>query len=232
VRRPVLIDAFCCAGGATKGYQRAGFYVIGVDKDPQPNYCGDEFVQADALEFLASDEVDRADAVHASPPCQNDTAYKRRPGHVRPVPALIDPTRDLLDRAGLRYVIENVPGAPLLEPVVLCGSMFDPPLDVQRHRLFETNWTLDPPLWPCRHKLWGPDRYPGGRSKERTGSSRGASRKTVEIGTWDIPLDVQSAAIGIDWMTVPELSQSIPPAYTEFIGEQLLRAVSSRELAA
>jgi DNA (cytosine-5)-methyltransferase 1 len=120
-------------------------------------------------------------------------------------------------------VIENVVGAPLENPALLCGTMFDPPMEIQRHRIFETNWDIEPPVWPCRHKLNGRDRYPGGRSKERTGSSRGLVRATVEVGSWDIPLDVQQAAMGIDWSTLEELSEAIPPAYTEFIGAQLLQ---------
>jgi DNA (cytosine-5)-methyltransferase 1 len=99
--------------------------------------------------------------------------------------------------------------------------MFDPVMDIRRHRLFETNWVLPLPAWPCRHKLHAPDRYPGGRSVSRTGSSRGLVRGTVEIGSWDIPLAVQQDVMGINWMTLEELSEAIPPAYTEFIGTQL-----------
>lgn len=223
--RPRLLDLFCCAGGAAKGYYNAGFEVVGVDIEPQPNYPY-EFIQADALWVLTTD-LQRYDAIHASPPCQMFTAYRRsRPdkgdeNYVNLIPA----TRELLQDSGLPYVIENVEGSPLREPVRLCGSMFDPPLDVQRHRLFETNWGLEPPPWPCRHKVWGPDRFPGGRSKERTGSNKGLARGTVEIGTWDIPLERQAEAMEVDWMNVKELSQAIPPRYTEFIGRQLLAHV-------
>ena len=98
---------------------------------------------------------------------------------------------------------------------MLCGSMFDPMLDVQRHRLFETNWPLEPPAWPCRHKLWGPRFDRGSRH------IRPRDRRTCAIGEWRIPAEVQQAAIGIDWMTVAEMSQAVPPAYTEFIGGQL-----------
>lgn len=213
--KPRLLDLFCGAGGCTKGYQRAGFYVVGVDINPQPNYCGDEFVQMDALEF----PLGEADAIHASPPCQMWTAYKRT-GLVGEYPNLIPPTRSRLEAAGIPWVMENVAGAPLRHPLMLCGSMFD--LDVQRHRYFESSFGLQPHPWPCRHKIWANDRYPGGRSKERTGSNRGLARRTVEVGTWDIPLATQAAAMGIDWMRLEELSEAIPPAYTEFIGEQLL----------
>ena len=223
--RPRLVDLFCGAGGASTGYHQAGFDVVGVDIEPQPNYPF-EFVQADALEELRDPlfRAGAADAFHASPPCQAFTAYKRT-GNVGDYPDLIGETRELLRQTRLPWVIENVQGAPLHDPVLLCGSHFDPPLDIQRHRLFETNWGLNPPTWPCRHKVWGRDRFPGGRSVERTGTSTGLVRATIEIGAWDIPLETQQEAMGIDWMTLEELSEAIPPAYTEFIGEQLIRSL-------
>jgi DNA (cytosine-5)-methyltransferase 1 len=243
--RPVLLDLFCGAGGAAMGFHRAGFDMVGVDIAPQLHYPF-QFVQADALELMAAildlgpwpgDEIVEAveivDAIHASPPCQFATAYKRT-GNVRPSPNLIEPVRILLEESGLPWVIENIePARPFLrDPILICGSMFDgPTIDIQRHRLFETNWTLEPPHWPCRHQLAGVDRFPGGRSKERTGSSRGLVRGTIEIGTWDIPLAVQQEAMGIDWTTLDELSEAIPPAYTEFIGAQLLDHVR-RQVAA
>lgn len=216
------------------GYHRAGFDVFGVDIAPQPNYPF-EFHNLDALAILRRGFpydfytlAESFDAVHASPPCQAFTAY-RRTGNVGEYPDLIGATRELLDATGLPYVIENVVGAPLLDPLLLCGSMFD--LDVQRHRLFESNWQLEPPAWPCRHKIWAPDRFPGGRSVERTGSSRGLVRACVEIGSWDIPLDVQQRAMGIDWMTLQELSEAIPPAFTEHVGQQLLAQVGAEASA-
>src|SRR5688572_14336592 len=109
--KPRLLDLCCKAGGATKGYQRAGFYVIGVDKDPQPNYCGDAFVQADALEFLKRYTLFgvRPVAVHASFPCQSKTAYRRKGHGVGDgYPNLIPEGRELLEATGLPYVIENV----------------------------------------------------------------------------------------------------------------------------
>lgn len=230
-----LLDLFCGAGGAAKGYADAGFEVVGVDHEPQPNYPF-RFVLGDALVFLRHGgtgfefNVDQFDAIHASPPCQAFTAYQRT-GNVGDYPDLIQPVRELLDATGLPYVIENVENAPLDVTLILCGSMFDPPLDVQRHRLFETNWSCPQPTWPCRHKLWGPDRFPGGRSKERTGSSRGLVRGTIEIGSWDIPLAVQQEAMGIDWMTLEELSEAIPPAYTEHIGERLMEHLNARAAA-
>jgi DNA (cytosine-5)-methyltransferase 1 len=237
--KPRLLDLFCGAGGAAMGYHRAGFEVVGVDIKPQPRYPF-EFVLAEAtniLAYLTNYEIFRLyegsrrlrpleapfNAIHASPPCQFATDYIRT-GKVKESPNLIPVTRELLELTGLPYVIENVSGAFawLHEPTLICGTMFDPPMEIQRHRLFETTWPLEHPQWPCRHKLNGKDRYPGGRSKGRTGSSRGLVRATVEIGSWDIPLSVQQEAMGIDWMTLEELSEAIPPAYTEHIGEALM----------
>lgn len=222
--KPRLLDLFCGAGGCSAGYERAGFDVVGVDIKPQPNYPF-EFIQQDALSFVRDAlryESRFWDAIHASPPCQFATDYART-GAVGEHENLIPRTRALLEASGLPYVIENVEGArsELRRWSMLCGSMFDPPLDVERHRYFETNWGFIHGL-RCRHGVWEPDRFPGGRSKERTGSSRGLVRATVEVGSWDIPLDVQQRAMGIDWTTLPELSQAIPPAYTKFVGEQLL----------
>jgi DNA (cytosine-5)-methyltransferase 1 len=233
VSKPRLLDLYAGAGGAAKGYQRAGFYVVGVDHKPQPNYCGDEFRQCDALDFLralirdGNLTWDRFDVVHASPPCQAFTAY-RRTGNVGEYPDLVVQTRELLGQTGLPWVIENVEGAPLRNPTMLCGSAFG--LDVQRHRLFETSFPLMAP--GCFHGRWRRDRFPGGRSKERTGSSRGLVRSTVEIGSWDIPLDVQCDAMGgVNWMSLEELSEAVPPSYTEFIGAALLAEIQTRAAA-
>lgn len=140
---PVLLDLYCCQGGAGMGYHRAGFRVVGVDTKPQPRYPF-EFVQADALAFLEK-HGPYFDAVHASPPCQAFTTLRHLPTS-RSHPNLIPATRELLDSLGKPYVIENVPGAPLLNPVVLCGTMFDLRTrcgaQLRRHRLFETNWLL------------------------------------------------------------------------------------------
>lgn len=195
------------------GYHRAGFDIVGVDITPQPRYPF-KFVHGDALEILRRDAC-MFDAVHASPPCQHSTAYKRRPGHVRDVANLIAPTRKALDWIGLPYVIENVEGARrfLRDPIRLCGSMFR--LDVRRHRLFESSFPLDAPA--CDH-AWQMPRFP-------PATNRTNLRSTVEVGVWRIPLATQRGAMGIDWMELNELSQAIPPAYTEWIGTHLLRAL-------
>ena len=214
----VLLDLFCGAGGATKGYQRAGFYVIGVDSQPQPRYCGDEFVQADALTF----PLDRADAIHASPPCQ---AYGnlRSLNPAKDYPRLIEPIRERLRAAGVPYVIENVPGAPLLEPVLLCGSMVG--LPIRRHRLFECSFPVLRPS--CHHGVERP-RFPVG-----LGSPTNAIRKrrgevvlskiAFVYGSTRYAGDLadRKAAMDIDWMTNRELTQAIPPAYTELLGYAL-----------
>jgi DNA (cytosine-5)-methyltransferase 1 len=193
------------------GYYRAGFEVVGVDIKPQPNYPF-EFVQGDALKWLTLGLARGFDAIHASPPCQAFTVYGNNKGHVRQDhPDLIEDTRILLEATGLPYVIENVPHAPLNSPIQLCGTSFG--LEVRRHRLFESNIPLGG--LPCDHKRFTERKYPGS-------SNRPNGRTVCNIGEWRVPLDVQKKAIDIDWMTLPELSQAVPPAYTEFIGKQLL----------
>ena len=213
-----LLDLFCGAGGASMGYSLAGFEVLGVDNKPQPNYPF-EFVQADALDFLTHND-ERFDACHASPPCQSFSAYRRKGSGVGDgYPNLIPETRQRLKATGAPYVIENVPGAPLEDPIQLCGSSFG--LDVQRHRLFESNMPLEAPA--CDHSWWTP-RFP-------PATNRTNLRLTVEVGVWRIPLEVQQQAMGIDWMALKELSQSIPPAYTKHLGLQLLDHIEGRRAA-
>ena len=213
--RPLLLDLFCGAGGAAAGYRRAGFDVLGVDIKPQPHYRF-EFMQADAVDALRYWKLDGFDAIHASPPCQAYTAYRRRGAGVGDsYPKLIESVRELLRSIGLPYVIENVPGAPLIDPVQLCGSSFD--LDVRRHRLFESSLPLHGKR--CDHD-WQEPRFP-------PASNRINLRRTVEVGVRRIPLAVQHAAMGMaaGCMTLTELSQAVPPAYTEYIGKQLIDAL-------
>ncbi|MCW3039446.1 MAG: hypothetical protein JWM31_1351 [Solirubrobacterales bacterium] len=222
--RPLLVDLFCCAGGAGTGYARAGFDVLGIDIAPQPNYPH-RFIQADALDYLRyTPNLDGVAAIHASPPCQTRTAYRRRGAGVGDgYEDLIAETQDLLRALGLPYVIENVPTAPLRDPVIYCGSSFG--LDVRRHRLFEANFPLAAP--PCNHAAQQPGRFPGATNRAPM------SRATVEVGVWRIPLDVQKRAMGIDWdITLRELSEAIPPAYTEHIGQQLYAAIATPLLEA
>jgi DNA (cytosine-5)-methyltransferase 1 len=212
--KPRLLDLFCCAGGAGMGYSRAGFEVIGVDIDPQPNYPF-EFIQADALS-LSPKFIATFDAVHASPPCQAYSDLAKRNGNGHQWPRLIEPIRKILIRSGLPYVIENVDGAPLLNPVVLCGTMF-PKLRVLRHRLFESNLViLTPP-----HR-----RHPRVHTFDKRKSHYGKTNEWKDFvqvtGGGNCSLAAAREAMGIDWMTKAEINESIPPAYTEFIGEQML----------
>lgn len=212
--KPRLLDLFCGAGGCTRGYQEAGFYVVGVDINPQPNYCGDEFWRDDALEILKSWRG--FDAVHASPPCQRYTGMNRRHAEARAAnPDLIAPTRELLQETRLPYVIENVGGAvsELENPHRLCGRSLG--IALHRHRLFETNFPLMAP--PC---TGGEDPFgvygklDGRRLWTRTdGSELRAASSLAEA----------SEAMGIDWMGWDELRESIPPAMTRHIGGYLLR---------
>jgi len=202
-RRRRALDLFCCAGGASAGLVRAGYDVVGVDLEPQPDYPF-EFIQGDALKA----DLRGFDLVWASPPCQAFTAYKRRPAHVAERPNLIPAVRRKLRESGIPYIIENVMGAPLEKPFVLCGSMFG--LDVRRHRQFETSFPVLAP--PCNHAAQTP------RFAQAT--NRQNKRSTVEVGVWRIPLAVQQKAMGIDWMPLDKLSQAIPPAYAEWIARR------------
>lgn len=216
---PVLLDLFCGAGGSAKGYADAGFDVMGVDIRPQPNYPY-PFVQADAMEYAADLGAGVFDAIHASPPCQSFTAYRRKGSGVGDgYPNLITATRDMLNATGLPWVMENVYGAPLRDAVQLCGSSFG--LDVRRHRYFESNAPLMGAV--CNHSAQRPGRFPGATNREKN------SRATVEVGVWRIPLEVQHRAMGIDWMTLEELSEAIPPAYTEYLGGWLMAEVNARQ---
>jgi DNA (cytosine-5)-methyltransferase 1 len=211
--RPLLLDLYCKAGGAGMGYHRAGFEVVGVDIEPQPRYPF-RFIRMDALHALADVSVfGPVVAVHASPPCQAYTSMRSR-WPDREHPELIEPTRGLLERIGLPYVIENVEGAPLCESVTLCGSMF-PGLEVRRHRLFECSFPVTQPR--CAHAAQGP--VVGVYGNTGAGGNRGLERRRGRsngVEDW-------RRAMGIDWMTARELTQAIPPAYTEFIGHQLIR---------
>lgn len=217
--KPRLLDLFCCAGGAGMGYARAGFEVVGVDVSPQPNYPF-EFIQADALaldrEFLGS-----FDAVHASPPCQSysDLAKRNRNGHMWP--RLIEPTRRLLKTLSVPYIIENVEGAPLIDPVVLCGTMF-PGLRVIRHRLFESNIRLEVPEHGNHPLVFTYDKRKGHFGKLDQNTS------FVQVtGGGNCTIANARDAMGIDWMNKGELNEAIPPIYAEFLGTQLMAALTT-----
>jgi DNA (cytosine-5)-methyltransferase 1 len=218
-----LLDAFCCAGGATKGYQQAGFHVTGVDINPQPNYCGDEFIQGDAVEFIARHGAE-FDAIHASPPCQgylNLTRQNKAMGRPVDHPNLIAPTRAALLAAGRPYVIENVQDArtELLDPVRICGTGLGLPL--RRHRLFEASFPLDGV--PCDHgRFTEPKYWTGWRPK-------GEHRLSTVVQVYGNAGDKHEwpAAMGIEWASYDEIAEAIPPAYTEHVGRQLVNALAA-----
>jgi hypothetical protein len=217
-----LLDLFCGAGGATKGYQRAGFYVVGVDIKPQPHYCGDEFHQADALDF----PLEGFDAYHASPPCQ---AYMDCNSHgLKPTkhPRLIEPIRELFLKTGKPFVIENVHKAPLKARLMLCGTMFG--LRVIRHRYFEASFPLPLSPFTCNH--WGSV----ARGVFIAVYGRGGKGPRTPKGRIPYPLNPQCSkheAMGIDWdMTDKEINDAIPPAYTEYIGKHLMQYMESSQL--
>ena len=215
-----LLDLFCCAGGAARGYQMAGFDVTGVDLFPQPRYAGDRFVQGDALNFLA-EHGHEYDAIHASPPCQHYSALVAR-WPDREYPDLLAPTRDLLTAVGKPWVIENVVGAPFAYHVQLCGTMFG--LRVYRHRRFETSWLIFQPAHPPH--LIRAGGHKSQRQRKKHYEAGGFVTITGNVGSYCGP------AMGIDWMTGEELSQAIPPAYTEWIGRNLLESMGATEVAA
>lgn len=228
-----LLDLFCCAGGAAMGYHRAGFdEIVGVDIRPQPRYPF-TFVLGDALEY-AAEHGHEFDAIHASPPCQAFTDLRHMPNALEHAD-LLTPTRAALVSIGLPYVIENVEGAPMTGPyIVLCGSMFGlgtGNAELWRHRLFELSgfYCLTP---SCAHRtrdlvigVYGGH----GRDRRRVISVVGHSGgRSARDGTQQFTVDERREAMGIDWMTGAELSQAIPPAYTEFIGRYLLEACKVR----
>lgn len=216
MKQPLLLDLYCGAGGATRGYMDAGFAVLGVDIEPQPNYCGNDFIQADAIDYVR-EFGQWVDVIHASPPCQAYTTLaKGNNANTDAYPALIDLTRTLLKHTGKPYVIENVPSAPMCDVVMLCGEMFG--LGVIRHRLFESNeFLMAPPHPPHRGRVagWRHGEYFDGPYKAVYGD--GGGKGTLQ--EW-------RDAMGIQWMqTRHELAESIPPAYTEFVGQQLIQAL-------
>lgn len=223
-----LLDLFCGAGGAAVGYHRAGFdEIVGVDIKPQPRYPF-EFVQADAMQFLDDGFGEAFDAIHASPPCQGYSRLRFLPWlRDKAYPLLIEPTRSRLLSIGMPWVIENVEDAPVVG-LMLCGQMFG--LPVYRHRLFESSrFIMGFPHEKHRHVI-GYGRRLNDRAKGtlNAGSSSGAwgtSQKIVTVAGGQFKKSDGSRALGIDWMSQLELRQAIPPAYTEYIGRELLKVL-------
>jgi DNA (cytosine-5)-methyltransferase 1 len=220
--RKLLLDLYCKAGGASVGYHNAGFDVVGVDIEPQPNYPF-EFIQSDALVYLA-ENGHRFDVIASSPPCQRNSRLKslttaRNGTYPKSEDVdLIAPTRELCIQLGKPYVIENVVGAPLINPVMYCGSMF-PELRVYRHRLFESNIPII-----------SPEHYPHNDRTPSAGNGMSPKGFISVCGTGGVKgmnsveiVEYWSMAMGITWMTRKELSQAIPPAFTEHIGNQIIK---------
>jgi DNA (cytosine-5)-methyltransferase 1 len=210
-----LLDLFCGAGGAAMGYHRAGFEVVGVDIEPQPNYPF-EFIRADALHEMDRLRWSWYDAIHASPPCPAYSLATHYHGTQADHPDLISPVRRALEASGLPWVIENVEGAPLRRDLVLCGEMFG--LRLHRHRVFETGgfFAMQPRHAP--HRLKG--------ALHNCHIEQGHAR--LVAGNYADHEDAMDA-MGIDWdISRRELANAIPPAYTEHIGHYLMAEVNQR----
>lgn len=223
-----LLDLFCGAGGAARGYQNAGFHVTGVDYKQQRRYAGDMFIYADAYEWVIRN-ASSFDVIHASPPCQRYSPLAGRTG--RGYPDSIARTREILQCTGKPWVIENVPDAPLIAPLVLCGTEFDLHAVVdptasdelfsgkrrwlRRHRHFESSlplYNVDSDPCMCNKLPIGGVYGDGGGGQQERG--------------FKFTSEQAREAMEIDWMTRRELSQAVPPAYTTFIGFQLKRMLS------
>lgn len=216
-----LLDLFCGAGGAAAGYHLAGFKVTGIDIVKQPNYPY-EFIHENALEA----DLSGYDAIHASPPCQGycwSTTKPRENG--KKYPDLIEPTRERLIDAGVPYVIENVPNAPLRNPTYLEGIMFG--LNIIRRRGFETNWWMAQPRFrPRRKPIMQASKIHPGKTLRKSAycsvAGNGADGWSCRVADWRV-------AMGISWMTRSEIKEAIPPAYTEYVGRHLLGALKMQQ---
>ena len=215
------LDLFCGAGGASVGLHRAGFEVVGVDIKDQPRYPF-EFVRADALNVTrwlgVSAWSPGFDFVWASPPCQRYSDLAYRNGNADEHPDLIEQTRELLKGIGLPYVIENVEGAPLSDPVTICGTALGLGVvgwRLRRHRCFEANFPIEVPPCAC-----------AGDSRPVIDVSGGGPTHAPRLDgaggrTYKGTIEQKRGAMGIDWMTGAEIVEAIPPAYAELIGKQV-----------
>ena len=212
------LDLFCGAGGTTYGVMKCGFEVTGVDAKPQPRYCGDHFIRANALGLDAKYIRQNFDFVIAGPPCQAYVTMSRRDEHHN----LIPPTRELLKQTGLPWVIENVPTAPLKRYIMLCGTQFLT-LRVVRHRRFEysDDLILNAPLHEPHPelKVYSFDRRPNRPNHKK------------ELNEWDnyitvagnnASLAAMSDAMNIWWMNRKEIAQAIPWKYSHYITKQVV----------
>lgn len=216
-----VLDLFSGAGGCTRGYQLAGFEVTGVDIKKQRHYCGENFIQCDALTYLdwiiKTGEIYQYGLIHASPPCQG---YSRTKGlTTKQHPMLIEPTRNLLIASGAHYVIENVVGAPLVNPIMLDGTMFG--LWTVRKRLFECSFPITNIPPSIKQKSFNMGRKPEGGFKDGD---------YINVVGHFTDIAYARRAMQISWMSVRELAQAIPPAYTEFIAKEYLKYVGKSDL--
>ncbi len=226
--RPRLLDLFCGEGGAATGYHRAGFDVVGVDINPQPNYPY-EFVQDDAIWYLGqlvgsdNGRPSLFSAIHASPPCQahSDLQKQSKIEYVDHIPRVRELLRQWDHQWGVPpYVIENVEGAPLIDPVMLCGTMF-PGLRVIRHRLFESNFPIGAPPHPKHPLVFTHDKRKAHHGKLDQDTS------FVQVtGGGNCTIANKRAAMGVPWMSGHGANEAIPPAYTEYIGHQLITRIT------
>lgn len=204
------LDLYCCGGGAGRGLHQAGFEVTGVDIDPQKRYPF-KFIQSDVMS-LSIDFLRGFDFIWASPPCQQYTmagTQWRLEG--KEYPDMIDETRDMLIKSGVPWVIENVPDAPLRNPVMLCGAMFN--LRTYRHRLFESSFKIDQPAHP-----------------EHVAKSTKMGRPPKDGEFLQIVGHFSGVTLAREIMGLPglnqyELAQAIPPAYSKYIAEQFMKSV-------
>lgn len=213
-----VLDLFCCEGGATRGYQLAGATVTGVDLDARPAYCGDAFIQGDAVQY-ALEHGHEYDFIHASPPCQlysvthklHDADWRDDSNSVRdPWPDLVAPTREALELSGKPWVIENVVGARdrLISPIMLCGGMFG--LRTYRHRLFESNWDAQAPPHPIHEA-----------KQTKMGRRLQAGEYMHVVGNFT-GVDDARTIMGMPWASRRGLAEAIPPAYAEWMLNQWL----------
>jgi DNA (cytosine-5)-methyltransferase 1 len=222
-----LLDLFCGAGGASKGYADAGFEVTGIDLKHGKRY-NYNYIKGNVRDYLNIEYLQQFDVIHASPPCQTHSVTK----HLRNAQGrtstkkidMIDEVRKALLLSGKPYIIENTPKAPLINPVLVCGSYFN--LKVRRHRIFESNLELKGTI--CNHKAQG---KPIGVYGIINDTAKGIDKKTGKLvigGSTAKDIKEGRKAMGIDWMIWSELVEAIPPHYTEFLGKQIINIIQNK----